>query len=270
MKVYEQGRVRRDALDSPRQEGNEPMTLTKTNGVPLYMQLREKLREDLSQMKPGEAIPTEHELEVRFGVSRMTVRNAVNDLAVEGLLVRHQGRGTFVQEVKLTHELNMITSWTEQLAALGYAARTSDLEIEAIYAPKRIAHDLGLNAGDQVFVVRRVRVAFEEPVTLMVNYLPVRLVAGLNEKFSLRESLYKTLEAEYGLIPARAVDTVETRAATDEEAKRLKIERWDPVLCVTRLSYLSDERPLEVAVAISRGDRYQYRVELHGRARGKA
>lgn len=244
--------------------------MTKTNGVPLYVQVRERLREDVSQMKPGEAIPTEHELEIRFGVSRMTVRNAVNDLAVEGLLVRHQGRGTFVQEVKLTHELNMITSWTEQLAALGYTARTSDLEIEVIDPPKRVARDLGLNPGDRVFVVRRVRMASEEPVTLMVNYLPVRLVAGLHEKFLLGESLYRTLEEEYGLMPTRAVDTVEARAATDVEAKRLRIEHWAPVVCVTRVSYLSDERPLEVAVAISRGDRYQYRVELHGRARGKA
>lgn len=244
--------------------------MTKTNGVPLYVQVRERLREDVSQMKPGEAIPTEHELEIRFGVSRMTVRNAVNDLAVEGLLVRHQGRGTFVQEVKLTHELNMITSWTEQLAALGYTARTSDLEIEVIDPPKRVARDLGLNPGDRVFVVRRVRMASEEPVTLMVNYLPVQLVAGLHEKFLLGESLYRTLEEEYGLMPARAVDTVEARAATDAEAKRLRIEHWAPVVCVTRVSYLSDERPLEVAVAISRGDRYQYRVELHGRARGKA
>lgn len=245
-------------------------TLIKGNGVPLYMQLREKLREAVSQMKPGEAIPTEHELEVRFGVSRMTVRNAINDLAVEGLLVRHQGRGTFVQEVKLTHDLNMITSWTEQLAALGYQARTSDLEIAVIDPPARVAHELGLHPGERVFVVRRLRMASEEPVTLMVNYLPVRLVPDLNAKFSLGESLYKTLEEQYHLMPARAVDTVEARAATDVEAKRLKIEHWAPVLSVTRVSYLSDERPLEVAVAISRGDRYQYRVELKGRARGKA
>ena len=176
-------------------------TLTKANGVPLYMQLREKLREAVSQMKPGEAIPTEHELEVRFGVSRMTVRNAINDLAVEGLLVRHQGRGTFVQEVKLTHDLNMITSWTEQLAALGYKARTSDLEITVTDPPARVAHELGLHPGEQVFVVRRVRMASDEPVTLMVNYLPARLVPDLNAKFPLGESLYKTLEGEYHLMP---------------------------------------------------------------------
>ncbi|HXJ96685.1 MAG TPA: GntR family transcriptional regulator [Terriglobia bacterium] len=245
-------------------------TLTKTNGVPLYVQLRERLREAVAQMKPGEAIPTEHELELRFGVSRMTVRNAVNDLAVEGLLVRHQGRGTFVQELKLTHDLNMITSWTEQLVALGYKARTSDLDVAVTDPPARVGHELRLSPGERVFVVRRVRMALDQPITLMVNYLPESLVPDLSEKFSLGESLYKTIEEEYKLVPARAVDRVESRAATDSEAKRLRIEHWAPVLCVTRVSYLSDERPLEVAVAISRGDRYQYRVELKGRARGKA
>jgi GntR family transcriptional regulator len=259
----------RKRLDSQGRNGSELTTLTKTNGVPLYVQLREKLREAVSQMKPGEAIPTEHELEVRHGVSRMTVRNAINDLAVEGLLVRHQGRGTFVQEVKLTHDLNMITSWTEQLVALGYTARTSDLDIAVIDPPARVAGELRLVRGDRVFVVRRVRMASDDPVTLMVNYLPETLVPRLTERFLLGESLYKTLQEEYNLVPARAVDKVEARAATDSEARRLKIEHWAPVLSVTRVSYLSDERPLEVAVAISRGDRYQYRVELKGRAHEK-
>jgi GntR family transcriptional regulator len=71
-------------------------------------------------------------------------------------------------------------------------------------------------------------------------------------------------------VAARAVDTVETRSATDEEAKRLRIDPWDPLLCVTRVSYPADDQPLEVGVATSRGDRYQYRVEHYGRARKEA
>ena len=81
------------------------------------------------------------------------------------------------------------------------------------------------------------------------------------------ESLYELLERRYGLVPARATDTVETRSATDEEAETLGIEPWSPVLVVTRVSFLKDGTPLELVTAISRGDRYQYRVTLHGRAR---
>lgn len=243
------------------------MPINRTTDIPLYAQIREALREDLARMEPGQAIPPEPELQARFEVSRITVRKAVDDLVTEGLLMRQQGRGTFVQRLKLTHELNMITSWTEQLLALGYTPRTLHLETEEIEPPRRVACDLELGPQDCVFALRRLRLVSEEPLTLMVNYLPSRLVPGLREKVTQRESLYEILEKEYGLIAARAVDIVETRSATDEEAKRLRIEHWAPLLCVTRVSYLNDGRPLEVGLAISRGDRYRYRVELHGRAR---
>ncbi len=244
--------------------------ITRANGKPLYLQVREKLREELSHMEPGQAIPTERELESRFGVSRMTIREAVDDLVVEGLLVRQQGRGTFVQKPKLTHELSTITSWTEQLEALGYTPRTSQLWIEEIEAPERAAFALHLAKAERVFKIRRVRLASQEPITLMVNYLPSRLVPGLPEKMARHESLYEVLEKEYGLAPTSAVDTVECRSSTHEEAQQLKIEPWAPVICVTRIGYLEGGRPLELAQAVSRADRYQYRVTLQGRARAKS
>lgn len=243
------------------------MAVNRTIDTPLYAQIREALREELARMEPGQAIPPEGDLQARFEVSRITVRKAVDDLVTEGLLVRQQGRGTFVQHPKLTHELNMITSWTEQLLAAGFTFRTVQLETEEIAPPKRIAVSLELGAEQQVFALRRLRMVSEEPMTLMLNYLPSRLVPGLGEKMARHESLYEVLEKYYGLIAARAMDVVETRTATDEEAKRLRIENWAPLLCVTRVSYLQDGRPLEVGVAISRGDRYRYRVELRGRAR---
>jgi GntR family transcriptional regulator len=143
--------------------------------------------------------------------------------------------------------------------------RTLHLETEEIEPPNRIARDLELGPHDTAFVLRRLRLVNDEPLTLIVNYLPSRLLPGFAAKAPQRESLYETLVKDYGLVAARAVDMVETRSATDEEAKRLRIDPWDPLLCVTRVSYLADGRPLEVGVAISRGDRYQYRVELYGR-----
>jgi GntR family transcriptional regulator len=246
------------------------IAVTKNLRVPLYLQVREKLREEISHMEPGRAIPTERELESRFGVSRMTIRGAIDDLVIEGLLVRQQGRGTFVQKPKLTHELNTITSWTEQLESLGYVPRTAQLEVEEIEAPERVAFAFNLKKEARVVRIRRVRLASQEPITLMVNYLPSYLVPGLAEKIPLRESLYELLEREYGLTPASAVDTVESRSSTDDEARRLKIEPWAPVVCVTRVSHLEDERALELAQAVSRADRYQYRVKLRGRARLRA
>lgn len=245
------------------------MTIDRTLDVPLYAQIRELLRSELARLEPGQAIPPEPELQERFGVSRITVRKAVDDLVTEGLLLRQQGSGTFVQCPKLTHELSMITSWTEQLESLGYAPQTAQLAIEEIDAPDRVAFGLGLERGERAYRIRRIRLAFDEPVTLMTNYIPANLVHGLSERIMLHESLYETLEKEYGLVPASAVDTVEGRSATDEEAQLLKIEPWAPVICVTRISHLESGRALELALAISRADRYQYRVRLRGRARLK-
>ncbi|HTV55714.1 MAG TPA: GntR family transcriptional regulator [Terriglobia bacterium] len=243
------------------------IAVTKNLRVPLYLQIREEIRSDIGRMEAGQPIPTERELESRFGVSRMTIRGAIDDLVIEGLLVRQQGRGTFVQKPKLTHDLNTITSWTEQLENLGYVPRTSQLEIEEIDAPERVAFALSLKKDARVVRIRRVRLASQEPITLMVNYLPSRLVPRLAERIPAHESLYEALEKEYGLAPASAVDTVESRSSTDDEARRLKIEPWAPVICVTRVSHLEDERPLELAQAVSRADRYQYRVKLRGRLR---
>lgn len=239
----------------------------KINGVPLYVQVRETLRSEYAQLPPGTAIPTELELIERFGVSRITLRKAVDDLVVDGLLERHQGKGTFTSVPKLTHELNAISSWTEQLRALGYKPRTAKRTAAEIVPPKRVAHALALAPNEKVIMVRRTRLAGDEPLSLMTNYIPSRLVPNFNQQVEGAESLYELLEQRYKLIPHRATDTVETRAATDEEAETLGIEPWSPILVVTRLSYLADDSPLELAIAISRGDRYQYRVTLYGRAR---
>ncbi len=241
------------------------MRFDRRAGIPLYVQIRDALIGEIAGMEPGETIATESELEKRFGVSRITVRKAMDALTAEGVLVRQQGRGTFVREPKLTHELNNITSWTEQLKALGYEPGTTHVECETTDPPMRIARMLKLRA-ERVVRLRRLRLADGEPVSIMINYLPERMIPGLVDSGMERESLYEQLEERYGLAPAEAVDTVETRKATEQEAELLKIQPWTPVISVTRVSYLADGSPLEVALATSRGDRYQYKVRLSGRA----
>src|SRR5690606_5351457 len=135
-------------------------------------------------------IPTEAELEERFGVSRITIRKAVEELVSEGLVVRQQGRGTFVQRPKLTHVLNSITSWTERLTALGFTPKTLETEADVVEAPKRIAQMLELGEGEEVVKLKRLRLANDEPISLMINYLPKRLVPDLAARIAGNESLY--------------------------------------------------------------------------------
>jgi GntR family transcriptional regulator len=242
-------------------------SLAREGGVSLYAQIRERLRNETMQMTPGSAILPEIELERNFGVSRITIRRAIDDLVQEGILVRKQGKGTFVQGPKLTHELNAVTSWTEQLRMLGFTAQTADLQIRGVEASLALAKELRISRGDQLSMVTRLRLANGEPMSLMTNYLPAALVPDLARKFVKGESLYDLLNQVYGLIPDVAVDKVETRLPTRDEAKRLMTPARTPVLCVNRISYLTDGTPLEKSVVISRGDRYQYQVSLRGRAR---
>jgi GntR family transcriptional regulator len=246
------------------------MRLDQMSGIPLYVQIREKLRAELAQIEPGELIPTEAELEKKFRASRITVRRAVEELVAEGLLLRQQGRGTFVQRPKLTHELSRITSWTEQLKTLGFSPKTAHRRVRREIAPPHVSEALRLDPNEEVVHIQRVRLAAREPISYMINYLPARLVPGFDHTKFTRESLYEALEHEYGLRPATAVDTVGTRSASEEEADALKIEHEIPVLTVRRVSYLDDGTPLELAVVVSRGNRYEYQVTLRGRPRSAA
>lgn len=242
------------------------MRLDSIGGIPLYVQIREKLRSDLAQMEPGDPIPAEAELEANFKVSRITVRRAVEDLAAEGLLIRKQGRGTFVQRPKLTHELSAITSWTDQLKTLGFSPRTAHRKVQQQAAPAHVVETLRLNPSELVVRVQRVRLAGREPISYMINYVPAGLLPGFLERKFACESLYEFMKQEYDLVPAMAVDTVGTRLASDEESDALRIPRKAPVLSVRRVSYLENGTPLEMAIVASRGDRYQYQVTLKGRS----
>ena len=244
-----------------------PMRLDQMTGIPLYVQMREKLRLELGRMEPGEPIPSEGELGKQFNVSRITVRRAIEDLVAEGLLVRQQGRGTFIQRPKLTHELGMITSWTDQLRILGFSPKTAHLKIQQETPLSHVAEALCLAGEEQVIRIQRVRLASREPISSMINYLPARLLPRFIERKFTQESLYEALEQDYGLVPAVAVDTVGTRPASEEEADTLRIDRNAYVLSVRRISYLEDGTPLELAIVASRGDRYQYQVTTRGRSR---
>ena len=235
------------------------------SGIPLYVQIREKLRSQLAQMEPGDPIPVEAELGEKFRASRITVRRAVEELVAEGLLTRQRGRGTFVQHPKFTHELSLITSWTEQLRTLGFAPKTAHRQVRLENATAHIAEALRLNPSEQVIRIQRVRLANREPISYMINYLPSPLIRGFHQRKFVEESLYEVLERDYGLRPAMSVDTVGTRPASEEEADALRIQRKAPVLSVRRISYLEDGTPLELAIVASRGDRYQYQVTLRGR-----
>ncbi len=232
-------------------------------GEPLYRQVAGALRAEIAErLQPGDMIATESELERRFGVSRITVRRAVDELAQAGLLVRRQGSGTFVARPRVSEPLGGFQSWSESIRALGLEPRTVDCEMLHVVPPAWVIGALCLDpdAPEGVLRVQRLRYAGEEPLCLMVDYLRLRFVPGLADEGLAGESLYETLRGRYGLELARMEDTVTARGAALFEAGLLGVAPGAPVLYVTRLTYLPDDVPLDAATVVSRADRYEYRV----------
>jgi GntR family transcriptional regulator len=230
---------------------------------PLYRRITRILREEIaSYRKPGDPIATEQELEKRFDVSRITIRRAVEELVREGLLTRRRGSGTFVAQKKIAQELGTIRSWTEQMRELGLEPHTVDCQMLQVVPPAWVVRALRLNEEQPELVLRvqRLRYANAEPLALMIDYLPVRYVPDLAEKGLEGESLYETLEKRYGLQLAHVEDTVTARGATHLEAGLLGIAPKEPVLYVTRVTYLENGDPVDAATVVSRADRYEYRM----------
>jgi len=237
--------------------------------IPLYAKISRILKEEIASgfYKVGDLLPSEEELERRFGASRTTIRNALGELEREGLVLRRRGKGTIVQEPKAAQNMNVISSFTETLREKGVQVGTGIVTIELIPAPPRVLAALGLEKGEKVYLVQRTRLANGVPVAFMTNYLLARVVPGLEgKKEALREvGLYQLLEEEYGLVLKRAVETIEAYLSGPLEADILQIPEKVPLFHTVRITYLEDGTPFEMVISIIRADKYEYRVYLEGR-----
>ncbi len=233
--------------------------------VPYYYQLEEFLKEQIENgaWKPGQQIPSEAELCEAFDVSRTVVRQALNELVHEGLLYRRKGKGTFVAEPKIRESLvQHLTGFYEDMVALGLKPSTKVLEQKVIPAPSKIAEALGLEEGEPVIMIDRLRFVDDEPILLVITYVPEKLCPELLNEDLSTQSLYAILEKKYGLELVYGHRTLEAVAATKEEANLLEIEEGDPIILLRSISYLKDGRPIEYFKAKHRGDRSRFEVEL--------
>lgn len=227
--------------------------------MPLYVQLKDELLKDIrSNYKTGDIIPSEGQLEKKYKVSRITVRKAIEILEREDIVIKKQGRGTFIKEQKILYEANSIGSLTQRLSKQNHILKTKSIEFEII-RNEHYVKDL-LNCTS-LLCVKRFRMLDNVSFALMLNYLDVKKVPNLEEKFNM-ESLYTFLKEEYGIEFYSAQETVEAKAATKEEAEKLNIERNSPLLSLHRLSFDKDNNPLEYSHILIKADMYKHRIIL--------
>ena len=232
---------------------------------PLYQQIKALLVQSLQEgvWQPGQVIPSENELALRYRVSQGTVRKAVDEMAAENMLVRRQGKGTFVA----TH--------AEQSTQYRFLRLTPDdgsppvlqrrlLECRRMRAPAEVARLLVLNAGEAAVQVRRMLLAGNVPVVLDDVWLPGALFKGLTEERlqAWRGPMYRLFEAEFAVHMIRAEEKIRAVAAGPEEAALLDVAPGAPLLSVERVAYTYGDRPVELRRGLYQTGAHHYRNEL--------
>jgi GntR family transcriptional regulator len=246
----------------------EPATARPRGAVflPLYKQIRTLLVQRLHQgeWKPGEPIPSEQELAARFQVSQGTVRKAIDELAAENLLVRRQGKGTFVathQEPRAQYRfLRLVPDQGEMVPA-----QSRFLACRRTKAPADVAAPLGLHAGDPVVHIRRLLITGGAPLVLDDIWLPGALFRGLTPErlAEYRGPLYGLFESEFGTRMIRADERIRAVAAQAEVAALLGVAPGSPLLLVDRVSYTYREQPVEVRRGFCVTTSHHYHNELY-------
>lgn len=243
--------------------------LDRSSPIPLYKQLKKGLIDYIQfHLQKGEAMPTESEIESMFQVSRITVRKAIEALEAEGIVIKQQGRGTFVRSKEIIQEVDRVTSWTKEMKKKGKRTKTLGLELKEIKPSRRLVHDLQLNQRESVIMLKRIRCVDEEPIAIMFSYLRSSLIPNFLNGGLTNESLYVDLEERYGLTIERATEWIRAREATDIEASTLQVPPYSAVLALRRLSIVQDI-PFELVEMVARADRYQYTIELLGESKRK-
>ena len=228
--------------------------------APLYLQLVERVADAIARgrLKDGDALPPERLLAEGLGVSRTTVRKALDELAARNLVRSWHGSGTFVATARLEQPLARLSSFSEDMRARGREPGFVWLERAlAVPSPEEVIA-LSLAAGERVARFVRLRTADGEPLAVERAVIPARY---LPEPAEVQESLYATLRAR-GVEPVRALQHLRAAAADPADAARLGVPPGSPVMATVRHGYLADGRPVEFTRSVHRGDRYDFVAEM--------
>ncbi|MDT8067826.1 MAG: GntR family transcriptional regulator [Terriglobia bacterium] len=234
-------------------------TLDRQSVVPLYYQIRQSLLDRIrsEELKPGDAVPSEQAISAQFGVSRMTVRQALKSLADLGVIYSRRGKGTFVAGNKLEKSFRQVLSFTEEMAARGARPSSRVLRFRVEPADQIAADVLHVPVGEKLISLKRLRLADSVPMGIEWSRIPLRLCPDIQKTFQSKSSLYQLLSQRYGIKVAVTDEVAEAGVADPEQARLLQIPRRSPVLLFSRISYVESGNAVEYVVSVYRGDRYK-------------
>jgi len=227
---------------------------------------RQRVLELIESLTGGDAIPSERQLTVELGVSRLTVRAALDELVREGYLVRRRGAGTFVAEPKVAKGMN-ISSFSEDTRERGLTPASRTLDLRVVPAGARLGRILHVSPAEPVVVVKRLRLADGDPMAIELLHVREALVPGLSANDLEQHSFYELMESRYAVEIVGGSQTVEPTVTNEEESEALGVPLHSPALLFERVTRSPAGDVVEFTVSTYRGDRYRLVAELGVRGR---
>jgi len=235
-------------------------SLTNDSPVALWRQLKILLREKaLTELAPGDRIPTEQELCEQFHVSRITVRQAISSLVKEGILARQRGRGTYVLPPKMAERLD-----SQDPPVNGDRSKVVLYSIERTNADRRLATKMSTNVGEPLHKIRRLRLVEDEPISYITLYLPLRFFPEFTRAELDSEHFRRVIEYKSGLVASRGEETIECIQADRFRSELLRVPVGSPLLVVESIAYLSSGEVMEFSRAYHRADRSRLTRSIGG------
>ena len=246
------------------------MTLATSVRAPtptLYGRIREELRDRIlsGAWQPHDRVPSESALMAQYGVSRITVRQALGDLERERVIFKVAGKGSFVAETKPFQELGRLQGFAEAMSGSGHETYNRVLRCETVPADEVVAQRLGLAPATPVTAVQRVRLLDREPVSVDCTWLPLHLGERVAREDLAGRDIFQILENECATPLGHADLALGATLADDEVAAHLRVRTGTPLLHIERLTHDREGRPIDFEHLYCRSDSFQYRMRLQRR-----
>lgn len=232
------------------------------SNVPIYIQIHDKIKKDIEKgvWTIGDRLPSERELAIQFDVSRMTLRQAIQTLADDGILERKIGSGTYVARKKVQEKMIGTTSFTDIMISQNRQPSSRTVSYFVAKPSSSEMEKLNLKPNEYILRMERIRFADEIPICFEVASIPYSLINQYS-KSEITNSLYKTLEEKGGNKIGHANQTISAMLASEQIAEYLEIKRGEAILRLSQLSYFEDRTPFEYVRTQYVGNRFEFYLE---------
>lgn len=237
-------------------------TVDHTSPIPLHLQVETIMREliDSEEYQQGKLFPNEIDLAKRLGIARNTVRQAINTLVHEQLLIRKKGVGTKVAKNRITTKLNNWSSFTLEMHDKGVDFQNYEIKVSWTLADQDIADVFGIDTGTKILKLERLRGLEAGPIVYFVSYFHPRVGLTGNEDFS--KPLYEMLERDYHTVVVLSKEEISATLADEQLATVLNTQPGDPILLRKRIVCDPGDRPVEYNIGYYRADRFTYSIDV--------